>query len=112
VTNDQAVVRLRACRGLLARIDQSGRGIDYQLSEADLDTLQGFADVANAAAARPDGEGWLDDLCHHADLRPSSIGLLSGVLHTWYTSHISPEAQIEHLKRALAKKWNRPEPDE
>jgi SAM-dependent methyltransferase len=35
--------------------------------------------------------------------------MLAGVLHRWYASHISPEAQIEQLKRALARRWGSPE---
>src|SRR5438105_1924642 len=112
MTTEQAIARLRACRGLLRTIDQSGQGISYQPSEAELTLLQGFEDVANAASARPDGEGWFDEIRRHAGMAPSSSGMLSGVLHTWYASHISPEAQIEQLKRALARKWGKPEPDE
>ena len=81
MTTDQAIARLQACRSLLARIDQSGQGITYQPSETELTLLHGFADVANEAAARPDGEGWFDDVRRGAGLAPSSTGLLSGVPH-------------------------------
>jgi hypothetical protein len=112
MTTKQAVAKLRACRSLLGSIDQSGQGITYQLSEAELTLLQGFEDVANTAASRPDGEGWFNDVRSRAGLAPSSSGLLAGVLHRWYASHVSPEAQIEQLKRSLAREWGNPTPDE
>jgi hypothetical protein len=112
MTTDQAIARLRAWRDLVDAIAASGQGIYYWSSESDWLLLQGYEAVVNAAASRRDGEGWFDEIRRHAGLAPSSSGLLSGVLHRWYASHISPEAQIEHLKRALARKWGRPEPDE
>src|SRR5918912_246343 len=112
LTSEQAITRLRACRDLIERIDSSGQGIYYRPSEAELALLQGFEDVAHAAAARPDGEGWFNDVRSRAGLAPSSSGLLAGVPHRWYASHISPEAQIEQLKRALAREWGNPTPDE
>ena len=112
MTNEQAIAKLRQCRDLLQRIEQSGQGIHYQPSESELMILQGFEDVANAASTRPDGEGWFDEIRRHAGLAPSSSGLLAGVLHSHYSRHISPEAQIEQLKRSLAGKWDRSEPDE
>lgn len=107
----QAVAILRHCRGLVAAVDASGQGISYQPSPTELTLLQGFAEVVNAAAARPDGEGWFDEIRHRAGLTPSSAGLLSGVLRTYYARHISPEAQVEQLKRSLARRWARTESD-
>jgi hypothetical protein len=112
MTDEQAIGKLALCRGLLARIGQSGQGIFYQPSEAELTLLHGYEEVANAAAARPNGEGWFDEIRRRADIAPSGSGMLSGVLHRWYASHISPEAQIEQLKRALARTWDRPDPEE
>jgi hypothetical protein len=112
MTTDQAITRLRACRGLVDTIVASGEGIYYWPTENELLLLQGYEAVVNAAASRQDGEGWFGEIRRHAGLAPSSSGLLSGVLHRWYASHISPEAQVEHLKRALARKWGKPEPDE
>jgi hypothetical protein len=93
-------------------MDQSGQGIFYQPSEEELKLLHGYEEVANEASARPDGEGWFDEIRRRAGLAPSGSGMLSGVLQQWYASHISPEAKIEQLKRALAQKWGKPKPDE
>jgi hypothetical protein len=112
LTDEQAIAHLRQCQGLLERIDQSGQGIFYQPSEVELTLLQGYEEVANQASARPDGEGWFDEIRRRAGITPSGSGMLSGVLHRWYASHISPEAQIEQLKRALAQRWGKPKPDE
>jgi hypothetical protein len=112
LTTEQATAKLRQCQDLLSRIDQSGKGIYYDLSEEELALLHGYEEVATEASARPDGEGWFNAIRQRAGIAPSGSGLLSGVLHRWYASHISAEAQIEHLKRALAQKWGKPEPDE
>jgi hypothetical protein len=112
LTTEQAIAKLRQCHDLLSRIDRSGQGIYYEPSEAELTLLHGYEDVANDAAARPDGEGWFDEIRRRAGIAPSGSGMLSGVLHQWYASHISPEAQIEQLKRALARRWGTPGPDE
>jgi hypothetical protein len=112
MTNQQAIARLQACHELLVRIDRNGKGIYYQPSEAELKLLQGFEEVANEAAERADGEGWFDEIRHRAGMAPSSTGLLLGVLRAWYASHLSPEAQVEHLKRALARRWGTPTLDE
>ena len=112
LTDEQAIANLRQCQGLLERIDQSGQGIFYQPSEVELTLLQGYEEVANEASARPDGEGWFDEIRRRAGIAPSGSGMLSGVLHRWYASHISPEALIEQLKRALAQRWGKPKPDE
>jgi hypothetical protein len=110
LTNEQAIAKLRQCRDLLSRMDQSGQGIFYQPSEEELKLLHGYEEVANEASARPDGEGWFDEIRRRAGLAPS--GMLSGVLQQWYASHISPEAQIEQLKRTLASTWERKALDE
>jgi hypothetical protein len=112
LTTEQAVAHLRRCQDLLERIYQSGKGIFYEPSDAELTLLHGYEEVANEASARPDGEGWFDEIRRRAGIAPSGSGMLSGVLNHWYGSHISPEAQLEQLKRAIASKWNRPVPDE
>lgn len=111
MNTEQATVYLRACHSLLQTIEGSGQGMHYQLSAEELLILSGFEDVANAAASRPDGEGWFDEVRQRAGLRPSSSGLLFGVLHSWYASHISPEAQIAQLTRSLDGLWHLPGPD-
>src|SRR5438046_2885712 len=71
----QAVSRLCRCLEVIGAIDVSGQGITYHPDAAELAILQGFEEVVNAAATRPDGEGWFDQLRQAAGLAPSSIGV-------------------------------------
>ena len=77
----EALTLLAPCRDLLARIETSGRGINYQPTEEDGTSIEG---VMRVCAAYPGYENeTLTWLHQHTGLAPSGLALIREMIEEW-----------------------------
>jgi hypothetical protein len=82
MTDEQAVILLKACRPLLQRIDASGLGVTYRPTPEEVALLQDCAAVLQAPEAI--SELWLEDMQRRAGLRRGALSLLHSILVSQY----------------------------